>query len=325
MKRSLLALAAGAALAMTMAQATAQEQLTYLFPAPDFLPAFAPFQLAQHKGYYEEAGLEVTFQIGQGGADVARQVAVGNADLGGAMGDTSMIVRANGLDIRGVAVLGGRGLTQLAWRTDSGITGPADFAGKDIGVISFQDTAYYNLLAVMADEGHGRTDANIQALGSGGLIQLMISGDVDAMSGVPEWIVAIEDAGVAVETMPTDSVFPAMAQAILASDTIIAERPEAVRGFVQATLKAIREISADPAQAALDYVAAVPRHQGSEDQIKRILTYYVENVYPEAEGFPLGTFDEARLKVVQDFYIDNEIVNRAVPIDEVYTNEFVTE
>jgi NitT/TauT family transport system substrate-binding protein len=46
------------------APAHAAEKLTYLFPAPQFLPAFAPWVLAQHKGYYKAAGLDVEFVIG---------------------------------------------------------------------------------------------------------------------------------------------------------------------------------------------------------------------------------------------------------------------
>ncbi len=60
--------------------ASAEEKITYLFPVPDFLPAFAPFKLAMAKGYHKDAGLDVTFQVGKGGADVAKQVGVGNAD-----------------------------------------------------------------------------------------------------------------------------------------------------------------------------------------------------------------------------------------------------
>ena len=137
MKHRILSTFAAAALALSASAAAAAEEVTYLFPAPDFLPAFAPFQLAKGKGYFEEAGLDVTFQVGKGGADVATQVALGNADLGGGIGDTPIIVRANGLEIRGVALLGGRGLTQLAWREDAGISGPEDLKGKSIGVLSF--------------------------------------------------------------------------------------------------------------------------------------------------------------------------------------------
>ena len=310
-------------LAVMSPAAMAAEKVTYLFPAPDFLPAFAPFQLAKGKGYFEDAGLDVTFQVGKGGADVATQVAVGNADMGGGIGDTPIIVRANGLDIRGVALLGGRGLTQLAWRADADIDGPQDLAGKNIGVLSFQDTTYYNLLGVLASAGLTRADANIQGVGPGGIIQLTISGDLQAMSGVPEWIAAVEGANVEMEQMPVDSVFPAMAQAIIASDTMIAEKPEVIEGFVGAVLKAIEDISADPTQAAADYTEIVPQHQGEEAQIEAIMRAYSELVYPEAEGQPLGSFDPNRIAQVQQFYLDNEIVRTAVPVEDLYTNEFV--
>lgn len=323
MKRLIVSTLAAAALAISASAASSAEKVTYLFPAPDFLPAFAPFQLAQHKGYFEEAGLEVSFQVGKGGADVATQVAVGNADLGGGIGDTPIIVRANGLDIRGVALLGGRGLTQFAWRADSGITGPEDLKGKAIGVLSFQDTTYYNLLGVLASAGLTKADADIQAVGAGGIIQLTIAGNLQAMSGVPEWIHAVEAAGVEMEQMPVDTVFPAMAQAIIASDATIAERPEVVNGFVDAVLKAVKEISADPAKAAKEYVSFMPQHAGKEADIEAILRAYAELVYPEGENQPLGAFDPERIAKVQAFYVDNGIVQEAVPVEDLYTNDFV--
>ncbi|MCT8997596.1 ABC transporter substrate-binding protein [Chelativorans intermedius] len=323
MKRLIAMAAAAAALALATPVSMAAEKVTYLFPAPDFLPAFAPFQLAKHKGYFEEAGLDVDFQVGKGGADVAVQVAVGNADLGGGIGDTPIIVRANGLDIRGVALLGGRGLTQLAWRADSGISGPADLKGKTIGVLSFQDTTYYNLLGVLASAGLSKADADIQAVGPGGIIQLTIAGNLQAFSGVPEWIAAVEAAGVEMEQMPVDRVFPAMAQAIIASDKTIAERPEVIEGFVAAVLKAIREISDDPAKAAVEYTSFMQQHAGKEAEIEAILRAYAELVYPEGENQPLGAFDPQRIAEVQTFYLESGIVQKAVPVEDLYTNEFV--
>src|SRR6185312_13414863 len=59
--------------------ARADEDVTYLFPAPPILPAFGPIRLAQGKGYFKEAGLNVTFAVGRGGVDVAKQVGAGNA------------------------------------------------------------------------------------------------------------------------------------------------------------------------------------------------------------------------------------------------------
>ncbi|WP_323765163.1 ABC transporter substrate-binding protein [Marinovum sp.] len=323
MKHTILNTVAAAALALSAGAASAADKVTYLFPAPDFLPAFAPFQLAKGKGYFEANGLDVTFQVGKGGADVATQVALGNAELGGGIGDTPIIVRANGLEIRGVALLGGRGLTQLAWREDAGISGPADLKGKSIGVLSFQDTTYYNLLGVLASVGLTKNDVDIQAVGPGGIIQLTIAGKLDAMSGVPEWIAAIEAAGVAMDQQPVDSVFPAMAQAIIASDKTIAEKPEVVQGFVDAVLQGVRDISADPKAAAEEYVKLVPQHSENLAGIEAIMRAYAELIYPEGENQPLGAFSEERIKAVQAFYVDNGLVRTAVPVDELYTNEFI--
>lgn len=323
MKRFILSATTATAVLFGAAAAYANEAVTYLFPAPDFLPAFSPFHLAKGKGYFDEAGLDVTFRIGKGGADVATQVAVGNADLGGGIGDTPIIVRANGLEIKGVALLGGRGLTQLAWRADRGISGPEDFKGKTFGVLAYQDTTYYNLLGVLSSVGLSKDDVDIQAVGAGGVIQLSISGDLDGMSGVPEWIAAVEGAGVEMQQVPVDTYFPAMAQAIFASDETIEERPEVVSGFVNAVIHAIEDIKADPAQAAADYVSFVPQHAGKEDEIETIMRAYAEKVYVEASDHPLGTFSADQMAEVQDFYVDAGIVRGRTPVEDLYTNEFI--
>ncbi|MFL9824043.1 ABC transporter substrate-binding protein [Rhodoplanes sp. SY1] len=316
-------LAAGAALLLAATTAQAAEKMTYLFPAPGVLPAFAPFQLAQARGYYAAEGLEVTFQVGKGGADVAKQVAVGNAELGGGIGDTPVIVRANGLPVKAVAVLGGQALTQIIVRKDAGVKSLAELKGKKIGVLSFQDTTYYNALAALASAGLKKEDVSIEAVGPAGMVKLMISGDLAAISGVPEWTAAIEEAGIGVDIYPITKIFPAMAQALLASDETIAKKPKVVEGFVRATLKAVREIQADPKKAAAEYVKAVPQHAGREAQILDIMQRYNTLVYRTDDPAELGKLDPKRIAAVQKFYVDNGIVQTAVPVAELYTNQFV--
>src|SRR6185295_15148056 len=135
------------------AQADAAEAVTYLFPAPPSLPAFGPIQIAKGKGYFTEAGLDVSYAVGRGGVDVAKQVGAGNAPLGGIVGDGPIMVRSNGVPIKIVAMFGGKGFMQLVAREDSGITKPADLKGKTISVMSFQDTTFYALLGLLASAG----------------------------------------------------------------------------------------------------------------------------------------------------------------------------
>lgn len=302
----------------------ATEHVTYLFPAPSFLPAFMPFHIALKRGYFAANDVAVTFEVGHGGADVAQQVGAGNANLGGGLGETSMIVRPNGLPVRAVAQLGSHPLFKLVTRQASNVKALTDLRGKKLGVIGYQDTGYYALLAVLASSGIKRAELKIEAVGPAGVTQLMIAKSLDGIMATPEWAIAIEDAGVPLDYFSIERIFPAMAQAILASDTIIEQRPAAVGGFVKAVMHALRDCIADPASAARDFVTALPQQAGKTALMERILRRYVTEVYATNPPSALGTFDPARLRTVQKFYLENKIIQKAVPVDELYTNAFVT-
>ncbi len=300
----------------------AAEATTFLLPAPSYLPAFIPYHLARSRGYFSKAGLDVSFQTARGGADAAKQVAVGNAAFGGGVGETSMIVRANGLPVRSVLLLGGKSIFQLAARQSANIASFKDLKGKKVGVIGYQDTSYYSLLGVLAASGLKRTDLQVEAVGPAGITQLMISGSLDAIMATPDWATAIEAAKVSLTMMPIDPVFPAMAQAVFSSDKLLAGKPDMAQGFVQAIKHALNDCLDDPASAAREFVAAVPQQTGKEADMERILRLYCSDVYVTVPKTNLGLFDPKRLETVQKFYIANDIVQTAVPVDELYTNQF---
>ena len=69
--------AAVSALAGWPCAAAPLERVTYLLPAPIYLPAFGPWIVARQRGYYAAEGLEINFETARGGADVAKQIGVG--------------------------------------------------------------------------------------------------------------------------------------------------------------------------------------------------------------------------------------------------------
>jgi len=303
------------------AQADAAEAVTYLFPAPPSLPAFGPIQIAKGKGYFSAAGLDVNYAVGRGGVDVAKQVGAGNAPLGGIVGDGPIMVRSNGVPIKIVAMFGGKGFMQLVAREDSGITKPADLKGKTISVMSFQDTTFYALLGLLASAGLTREDVNIQSAGPAGVWEFLATGKSQAMAGVPDWIPPVQAAGTKVKVIPTDEFFPHMAQGIGASDQVLKEKPDLVRKFVRAALRGMKDIMDDPDKAAAEFVSFVPEWKGREGAIKATFNYYVTLVYPGQQQ--LGEVNAQRLGRLQDFYIAKGIIEKKVPVDELYTNEFI--
>ena len=289
-KRSGSPLARGRAVAVAAltgflfaAPVSAAEKITYLLPAPPSLPAFAPWVLAKHLGYYTEAGYDVEFVVARGGVDVAKQVGVGNAPIGGAIGDTPVIVRGNGVPVKSVGLMGGGAMTIVVGRKDRGIEKLEDLKGKKISVLSFQDTTYFALLGALASKGITKNDINAQAVGPAAVASLVVAGTVDACACTPDWEVDVREAVKDAVSMPTKDYFQSMSQAILTSDKMIAERPDMVRAIVKATLRGMKYVMDDPSKAALTYVEASPSFKGKEELMKKILANYNDAHLPGAE------------------------------------------
>lgn len=296
-------------------------KVTYLLPAPPNSPAFAPWIIAKEKGYYSARDLDLTFIAAKGGVDVAKQIGAGNAMLGGAIGDTPIVVRANGIPIRAVAVLGAGGVTMIATNAGENIQSVKDLKGKTLTVMSYSDTTYYALLASLRKAGLSKTDVDIQAAGPSGVWQLFSANKAQAMAGVPDWVVNAEEAGLKINLIPQEQIFESMAQAILASDDAIKHQPKIVAGVVQATLQGMHDIIQDPKAAAATFAKAVPAYAGKEAALEKTFRLYVEHVY--ANQPVLGRIDPARLDTVRKFYVSEGIVAREPKLDELYSNQFI--
>jgi NitT/TauT family transport system substrate-binding protein len=305
-----------------MAKAQAMQEITYLLPAPSTLPAFGPWMIAQAKGYYAAEGLDVKFVTGRGGVDVAKQIGAGNAVIGGAIGDTPIIARAQGIPVKAVAVMGAGSLTQLVTHKDARIESPRELKGKTVTVLAYTDTTYYALLGMLSKVGLTKNDVDIQAAGPAGVWQQFTAKKSIGMAGVPDWTVSAMDAGAEVDILPADIYFRSMAQAILASDETIQKNPQLIQKLVRATLRGMKDIMADPKAATSVYVAHVPAHKGKEASILKAFEMYNKYVYA-SQKVP-GQMDEVRLDELQKFYVDNGVVPKSTPLKDLYTNQFVS-
>lgn len=320
MRLALAGVCVAAGMTMGAGQASA-EAITYLLPAPISLPAFGPFVLAQQRGYFKAEGLEVTFQVARGGVDVAKQVGAGNAVIGGGIGDTSIIVRPNGVPVKSVAVLGGGALMQLVLDKDKGLNTVKDLKGKTVTVLAYQDTTYFALLGMLASQGMTKDDVNAQAAGPVNVWKLFLAGQADAFASTPDWTAQIMMAKKSIEVIPSDKLFKSMAQAIIASDETIQKNPQLIQKVVSATLRGMKDIMADPAGAAVDFVKATPELAGKEDFVA--LSFKLYNQYVYGGQKVVGEMDEARLSSLQDFYAKEGLIKTKTAVKDLYTNQFI--
>jgi NitT/TauT family transport system substrate-binding protein len=125
--------AAAAAFGLPLATAQAAEpvtiQLKWVAQAQ-----FAGYFVAKDKGFYKEAGLEVT--INPGGPDVAppQVIAGGGADVVVDWMPSALASREKGVALVNISQTFKHSGLELVCRKDTGITKPADFRGKKIGI-----------------------------------------------------------------------------------------------------------------------------------------------------------------------------------------------
>lgn len=98
---------------------------------------FAGYYAALDQGFYEDEGLDVT--IMEGAVEIVPQqvVAAGDAEFGVAWVPKMLASREQGADLVNIAQIFQRsGTLQVSW-ADSGLTSPADWAGKRVGTWGF--------------------------------------------------------------------------------------------------------------------------------------------------------------------------------------------
>jgi NitT/TauT family transport system substrate-binding protein len=83
----------------------------------------------------------------------------------------------------------------------------------------------------------------------------------------------------------------------------------------------MKYIMDDPAKAAKTYAEAEPSFAGKEALLARILANYTERTYKGQKV--LGEMDPKRLENLQKFYLEQGFIQKATPVGELYTNDFV--
>jgi len=159
---------------------TPTKNLTLLldwFPNPDHASLYD----TQSKGYFKQAGLNVTLQAPSNASDPAKLVATGKVPLGISYEPEVMIAQANGLPVKAVGALVPTALNSIISPGSNHIHSIAQLKGKKIGTAGLaSDTAF--MKAVLGHAGLSLSNVSLVNVGSN-LVSSMLSGSVNATEG----------------------------------------------------------------------------------------------------------------------------------------------
>ncbi len=314
--------AAGAQLAGMLAGAAAQgttslsEQLGWLANsqmAGDFV--------ANAKGYFKDAGLDVKLQPGGPNIDPIQVVAGGGAPMGNVSSVAVLVnARSRGLPVKAFATVLQKHPFAFIFLTKSGIRTPRDFAGKTIGI---QATARPLLAAVLAK--YQIPEDKVKVLFVGGDTRPLVTGQVDVITG---WIIDAPQIE-AVRQAGNFSYFPLWdlgirlyAYTYFTTDRVISERKDVLVRFVQASARGWLYAAAHPDEAVDDVLKATT----GLDRRLELQTWKNEISYmysPLTKQAGWGAMDpKVWAQISETYYGLKQIASPVAPAD-VMTDEIV--
>jgi NitT/TauT family transport system substrate-binding protein len=283
---------------------------------------FAPFYLADQEGYYRDAGLDVTFQ-NRIDPDLITLVGQGSVDLG--LGDGTSVIPAvsQGIPIRYVATIYGSFPSIVFAKASSGITEPADLAGRRIGIPGRYGSSWVMLQALLGSADLTPDDVQIDEYPDFGQGVAVTEDAVDAATGfINNEPVQLRRTGADVTILAVDDIVPLPGPGLIAGTSTIDSKRDAVQAFVSATIRAMEEIATDPERGLEAAIEAVPELASDREGQLAVLEATIAAWEPRSEGAAMGSIDPDAWERSIGYLGELGLVDDPVGLEDVIDESF---
>jgi NitT/TauT family transport system substrate-binding protein len=285
-----------------------------------FIPnvQFAPFYVAVERGYFAQEGIELEFDYSFE-TDGIQLVGAGKLPFAVASGDQVILARAQGLPVVYVTEWWQRFPVAIASLAETGIETPSDLAGRTVGIPVLFGASYIGWQALVNATGLDPSDVKLETIGYSQAPSLS-EGRVEAavIYANNEPIVLAQE-GFSVNVIEVADYADIVSNGLVASEKVIAERPELVRGFVRAFLRGLADTLADP-EAAFEictrHVEGLADNAGLGKAVLEASLRYWQTDQP-------GYSEAAAWEQAQQAMRDAGLLEETVPVDTLFTNEFL--
>jgi NitT/TauT family transport system substrate-binding protein len=316
--------------AMMAASQSASAQTKIRFTL-DWTPGatHSPFFVALQKGYYKAEGLDVSIDRGRGSAEVVRQLAAGTYDMGFPDVNVVMDFDSKNPEQAFPVLLSGyeEAPAALMFLKSSGVTEPKQLNGKKIGSAANDST--FKLLPLFAQQaGIDLTTIQIQNIEPSLREVLLAQGKVDAVPGqVFNSVLELQAKGVKASDIGTfmykDYGLQLYANSVAASPAFLKANPEAVKGFLRATIKGLKDVAADPELGVKAALAFEPllNADTERERLRAAMSCCIITDTVRKKGF--GAVDDDRLQKAIEIITKAYNLPRQPALAEVYDGSYL--
>ncbi len=283
---------------------------------------YAPFILAEEKGFFEDEGVsvEITWIEDVGERRIA--MASGQIDFESATLDIVSLNIVNGVDEIVVLELdksnGGDGIVAT-----NDIKTISDLRGKTIGTRK-GDPGHFLLLYLLHEEGLSEDDVIIQDMDAGAAGAAFVAGQVDAAATWEPWIskaVEREDGHILI----TSSEAPGLIVDVLAGRREFVENnEEETKAVLRAWFRALKFKDEHPEEAyeILANAMKLSVEEYKEIESGLIWTYYENNINDFGTTDSPGPIYEV-MRNAQRIWYDEGVSNKEINADNYISSEFI--
>jgi len=262
----------------------------------------APFLVALDKGHFTAEGLDVSIEPAGGSVEPITRVASGNFDIG--FGDINTLIKFRdqnpGNNIKAVFMVYNKPPFAIVTRKSRGIEVPKDLEGKRLGA-PVGDAAFAQWPIFVQVNGIDAPKVHVENVGFAVREPMLAAGQVDAITGYSfSAYISLKDRGVPVDDIVlmrmSDYGVNLYGNAIIVNAKFAAEKPEAVKGFLRAFLRGLKETVHDPSQA-IESVLKRNELAKKDTELERLRMAIKDNILtPEVKADGYGDVDLVRLQ-----------------------------
>ena len=317
------------AMAVVPQDASAQTKVKFTL---DWIPGatHSAFFVALQKGYYKAEGLDVSIDRGKGSAEVVRQLAAGVYDMGFPDINVVMDFNSKNQDQGFPVLMSGyeEAPAAIFVLKSSGITEPKQLNGKKLGSAANDST--FKLFPIFASKtGIDVSSMEIQNIEPSLREVLLAQGKVDAIPGqVFNSLLELKAKGVSESNikyfMYKDYGLELYGNSIAASRDFLKSNPDAVKGFLRATVKGLKDVAKDPevgVKAALIYQPLL-NADIERERLRVALSCCILTDNVKKNGF--GDVDRERLKNIIALITKAYNLPRQPSIEEVFDPSYLS-
>lgn len=290
-------------------------------PIPVWNAWFAGFASAQDRGFYQDEGLEVTYNMGTPELNPVKMVVSGVDDFGVLGGpDTLLVARSKGAPIVAIAVIHhNKTFPCIASLKDSGITGVQDLEGKKIGFF-YGHISTDIIRALLHKEGISYQEVDV----GGYNYTPLVSGQVDAeWCFITDALVNLKHEGIELNVVsPQDYGVVVDGYTLFAREDMIKNEPEKVEKFLRATLKGV-EYSLDNEEEAITFLQK--REPNLEPELERERFDLINPAIDTEESarYGIGYMNREMFERAYNRMDSEGLIEQQFDVSEAYTTEFL--